>query len=106
MKDRIIKREKDSENLISKITPRLRELGLSDYTTAMDTMLEQAVYEQIKEVVNSHEQMGATLRNTLEVVNNESAVLEAAIPENADGNSFKAELEVQKKRAASELAGK
>ncbi len=105
MKDRIIKREKDSENLISKIAPRLRELGLSDYTTAIDTMLEQAVYEQIKEVVNSHEQMGATLRNTLEVVNNELAVLEAAIPENADGNSFKAELEVQK-RAASELAGK
>lgn len=105
MKDRIIKREKDSENLISKIAPRLRELGLSDYTTAIDTMLEQAAYEQIKEVVNSHEQKGATLRNTLEVVNNELAVLEAAIPENADGNSFKAELEVQK-RAASELAGK
>lgn len=105
MKDRIIKREKDSENLISKIAPRLRELGLSDYTTAIDTMLEQAAYEQIKEVVNSHEQKGATLRNTLEVVNNELSVLEAAIPENADGNSFKAELEVQK-RAASELAGK
>ncbi|MBK7223043.1 MAG: hypothetical protein IPH94_17530 [Saprospiraceae bacterium] len=105
MKDRITKREKESENLISKIAPRLRELGLSDYTTAMDTMLEQAAYEQIKEVVNSHEQKGATLRNTLEVVNNELAVLEAAIPENADGNSFKAELEVQK-RAASELAGK
>lgn len=105
MKDRITKREKESEKLISQIGPRLQELGLSDHATALDTLLEPSVYEQIKAAVISHEQKGATLSNTLEVLNKELSVLEATIPENADGNLYRMELAV-KKSEATELAEK
>ncbi len=105
MKDRITKREKESEKLISQIGPRLQELGLSDHATALDTLLEPSVYEQIKAAVISHEQKGATLSNTLEVLNKELSVLEATIPENADGNLYRMELAV-KKSEATEIAEK
>ncbi|MBP9193764.1 MAG: AAA family ATPase [Saprospiraceae bacterium] len=105
MKDRITKREKESEKLISQIGPRLQELGLSDHATALDTLLEPSVYEQIKAAVISHEQKGATLSNTLQVLNKELSVLEATIPENADGNLYRMELAV-KKSEATELAEK
>lgn len=105
LKERMIKREKESEELISKIGSRLQELGLADYATAIDTMLDQATYEQIKEAVNSHEQKGASLRNTLDILNNELSVLEAAIPKNADGNLYRTELATRKREAA-ELAEK
>ena len=105
MKDRITKREKESEKLISQIGPRLQELGLSDHATALDTLLEPSVYEQIKAAVISHEQKGATLSNTLEVLNKELSVLEATIPENADGNLYRMELAV-KKSEVTEIAEK
>ena len=105
MKDRITKREKESEKLISQIGPRLQELGLSDHATALDTLLEPSVYEQIKAAVISHKQKGSTLSNTLQVLNKELSVLEATIPENADGNLNRKELAV-KKSEATELAEK
>ena len=78
---------------------------MSDHATALDTLLEPSVYEQIKAAVISHEQKGATLSNTLEVLNKELSVLEATIPENADGNLYRMELAV-KKSEATELAEK
>lgn len=97
IKDRLENKKTETNKLLAKITPRLRELNLIDHEAALESMMDQGEYEKTKEAITLHEKEGDNLLHTLSLLNQELTILQSAIPDQGDAHTYQTELETHKR---------